>query len=228
MRLFKRGGATKSKVARFEPPAGTLQCMENGCPNHTAVQCAYVDRRRRSCNAAFCPQHWSVVGGIVYCRRHAGTIAAIGLADPLGMPDLENRAPSLVNWVARDLDGYIRESLQSSALEGQKLVEEKGVKITYDRTRTRRFERCWKLVEHTGVIMQVTLFVSEDDDATVHVRIGAGVVAEGVPPWIERRRRHLVVSDDVDKAQREMFYEFLREHIGRGLAAAQAMDQRYR
>jgi hypothetical protein len=169
------------------------------------------------------------MGGIVYCRRHFGTIAAIGLnPDPQGMPDLENRAPSLVNWVARDLDGYIRERLREHASPGEQMMAEAGVKVSYDRVRSRRFERSWKLVDHTGVSVQVTLFVTEEDDATVHVRVGAGVVAEGVPPWIERRRRHLVVSDDVDRAQREMFYGFMREHIATGLAQARAMDQRYR
>ena len=68
--------------------------------------CAYRDRRGAPCPAAFCPAHSVSFSGISYCRRHAGTVQAIGelAKDPNGFPDLNDRAPSLVNWIARDLD----------------------------------------------------------------------------------------------------------------------------
>jgi hypothetical protein len=228
MALFGRKRKS-AEPARFEPPVGTAPCSERGCPNHTGVQCNYVDRRRRPCTAAFCPEHWAVIGGIVYCRRHAGTIAAIGAGSQAeALPDVDNRAASLVNWVARDLTPFIDSALQAHAGPHEHLVPDPRVKVGYDRLRARRFERSWKLVDHTGVALQVSLFVSEDDDATVHIRVGAGVVAEGVPPWIERRRRRLVVSEEVDQAQRQMFYRFLQEHISSALEHTRSLDHRYR
>ena len=53
---------------------------------------------------AFCPEHWSRVDERVYCRRHASNIVALGRNIEAGaMPDLENRGPSLVNFVANKI-----------------------------------------------------------------------------------------------------------------------------
>jgi hypothetical protein len=235
MPLFGRGSS--GDQTRQPPPGqmrhpmmeGNLPCRERGCPNHNALPCNYVDRRRRRCDTAWCPIHCAVVGGFVYCRRHAGTIAAIGfIDDPLGLPDLDNRAPSLANWVARDLDGFIAAVMVQSAFPGESFVREPMVKVYNDRVRGRRFERNWKLVDHTGVRLAASVFVYEDDDATVHVKVGSGVIAEGVPPWIERRRQGLQVTDDVDRAQRAMFYSFLQEHIVAAVHQNRAIDQQYR
>ena len=104
--------STAPTVARFPVTEGDLPCRARGCANHNGVLCHYIDRRGRRCDTAWCPNHWATVGGIVYCRRHAGTIAAIGYFDhPAGMPDVDNRAPSLVNWVARDLDAFVAATL---------------------------------------------------------------------------------------------------------------------
>ena len=44
--------------------------------------------------------------GKFYCRRHAGVLRAVGaeVTPQGGLPDIDNRAPSLVSWIARDLD----------------------------------------------------------------------------------------------------------------------------
>lgn len=214
---------------RFSPPKGDQACMEKGCSQHNAVMCNYIDRRRRRCTFALCPDHWGMVGGIVYCRRHAGTIAAVGKhPDPLGMPDIDNRAPSLVNWIAGQINGPVVAELQQLRHGEQQIVQQPGVLVAHDRNRRARYEHAWKIVETTGAIAAVTLFVHEDSPDLVQVRVGAGVVAEGIPPWIERRRLNIVVSPEVDKSQRELFYNFLMEHIHTALQEVHQLDARYR
>ncbi len=211
-------------VARFQPAEGDLPCRQRGCANHNGMPCHYVDRRGRRCDTAWCPNHWATVGGIVYCRRHAGTIAAIGYFEhPAGMPDIDNRAPSLVNWVARDLDPFLAATLVQVAGPGETFVREPVVSTLTDRGGARRYERAWKLVDHTGVRLTVAVFVYGEDDVTVRVRVGSTVVAEGVPPWIERRRRGMEVSAEVDRTQRALFYGFLQKHL---LAAVRGQRER--
>ena len=221
--------AAPVRPAHFPVTEGSLPCRDRGCPNHNGVLCNYVDRRGRSCQTAWCPNHWASVGGIVYCRRHAGTLAAIGYFDhPLGMPDIDNRAPSLVHWVSRDLDGFIATTLAQSAFPGETFVREPLVTIHNDHATGRRYERSWKLVDHTGLRITVWVFINEADDATVRVKVGSTVVAEGVPPWIERRRRDLQVSAEVDRTQRTLFYAFLQKHILAAVRANREADAQLR
>jgi len=213
-------------IARFPATEGDLPCRARGCPNHNGVLCHYVDRRGRRCETGWCPNHWATVGGIVYCRRHAGTIAAIGYFDhPSGMPDVDNRAPSLVNWVARDLDAFVAATLVQSATQGETFVREPVVSTHADRSGGRRYERGWKLVDHTGLRLVVAVFVSEDEETTIRVRVGSGVVAEGVPPWIERHRRGIEVTEETDRNQRALFYAFFQKHIVAAVRANRAIDQ---
>ena len=218
-----------SGVARFPTTEGDLPCGARGCPNHSGVLCHYIDRRGRRCDTAWCPNHWATVGGIVYCRRHAGTIAAIGYFDhPAGMPDVDNRAPSLVNWVARDLDAFVAATLVQSATQGETFVREPVVSTHADRSGGRRYERGWKLVDHTGLRLVVAVYVVEGDDITIRVRVGSGVVAEGIPPWVERHRRGIEVPEETDRAQRSLFYAFLQKHIVAAVRANRALDESMR
>jgi len=161
-----------------------------GCKNQTAQLCAYRDRRERSCSAAICPAHSISLGGVVYCRRHAGTVQAIGelARDQSAHPDIDDRAPSLVDWIARDIDKDIRTLLARTARPGESLLADDAARLAHDFHRNARWERSWRLIEHTGPILNVTLHVAEDDDELVHVRVGTETVADGVPPWIARRR----------------------------------------
>jgi hypothetical protein len=94
-----------------------------------------------------------------------------------------------------------------------------------DRSGGRRYERCWKLVDHTGLRLVVAVFVVEGDETTIRVRVGSGVVAEGVPPWIERHRRGIEVTEETDRGQRALFYAFLQKHIVAAVRANRAVDQ---
>ena len=170
---------TDGAAASTETP-----CSLRGCTNAGAQLCAYRDRRGRPCPAAFCAAHSVSFSGISYCRRHAGTVQAIGelAKDPNGFPDLNDRAPSLVNWIARDLDQSIRRLLGRAARTGESVIVDESVRLAHDPARKARWERSWRIVEHTGLVLKVTVHMSEDNESLVHVRVGTEMVADGVPP----------------------------------------------
>ncbi len=75
-----------------------------------APPCEYVDRRGRECRTAWCIEHRVTIEDRVYCRRHAGVVSALPSLDSslaVSLPDLDNRAPSLVGWVSRQIDGDV-------------------------------------------------------------------------------------------------------------------------
>jgi hypothetical protein len=220
MPLFRR------RPPEFTAPAGTLPCAARDCANQTAVLCAYSDRRGRNCDMAFCPQHSSKVGGVVYCRRHAATITALGTGIEKGaLPEVDNRGPSLVNWIAEELDEPVTALLERNARPGEVVKTDAEVTIIYDQNRRRRFERSWKLFESTGISIKVCIQVAADaDDALVDARVGQYVVARGVPPWIARRRAGLEVDDQVDAEQRQLFRQFLVDHIASEVAEQRTAD----
>jgi hypothetical protein len=216
----------RHRPTEFASPIGTLPCSEQGCRNETAIMCAYHDRRGRACTVAFCPDHWSEVGGVVYCRRHAGTISAMGADTEIGaLPELENRGPSLVSWVADEIGPEVEGLLRRAARGGESVKTESAVKVIFDHKRRRRWERSWKLIEPTGISLKVALTVNEDeDDALIDVRVNSNVIARGVPPWIARRRAGLGVGGQVDKDQRELFHRFFINHIAEEVAAQRTAD----
>jgi len=197
-----------------------ITCGDPGCSKDSALPCSYRDRRGRMCQTAFCPDHGATLYGVTYCRRHAGTVQAIGdlAADPNARPDLSDRTPSLVNWIARDLDQHIRAQLTSAARPGESIVVDESVRLTRDNKRNLRWERSWRLVESTGLVLKLTIHVSEEDDALVRISVGSEMVAQGIPPWIARRRLGEEVDVAVDLAQRKLFYQFMEERIAGAVA----------
>ena len=85
--------------------------------------------------------------------------------------------------------------------------------MAFDAERRPRWERGWRLVEATGVVIKVTLFVEQHNDSNVTVRVGSESVAEGVPPWIQHRERGETVPPSVDQSERRLFYRFIEENI---------------
>lgn len=223
MPLFRR---RPTEFAPIVSPVGNLPCSEGGCDKQTGIACAYRDRRGHSCDVTFCPQHRSMVGGVVYCRRHAGIISAHEeIAETTGLPELENRGPSLVAWVADDLTADVEAILRAVAHDGETVKTEHELAVIFDHKRRRRWERSWKLIESTGISLKVALTVDEDeDDALLDVRVGSNVIARGVPPWIASRRAGLGVDGQVDKDQRALFHRFFIQHIAEEIAQLRAPD----
>jgi hypothetical protein len=217
MPFWKRDRDGTSDDASTPPPVvGSLTCSARDCANQTAEACGYIDRRGRSCGTAWCADHQSLVAGVVYCRRHAGVVGALAGAEQAIMPDLENRAPSLVNWVGRDVEQVIQDIVTSyrSQLGTDRLVADPVHMVFLGPERARVWERSWKLVDHTGWSLRVGLEVDELRDTEVAVRVGRNVVARMTPPWIEARLQGQQLSPEVDAEQRAEFY--------RGIAAAAA------
>ena len=216
--LFRR--RREESDSRSRQASTGITCSAPGCSKDTALPCNYRDRRGRMCQTAFCPDHGATLHGATYCRRHAGTVQAIGelAADPNARPDLDDRTPSLVNWISRDLDQHIRAQLTRAARPGESIVVDEAVRLTRDSKRNLRWERSWRLVESTGLVLKLTIHVSEDDDAMVRISVGSEMVAQGIPPWIARRRMGEEVDIAIDLAQRKLFYQFLEERIADAVA----------
>lgn len=201
-----------------QPMMGTLQCSSPGCQNQTGVQCAYVDRRGRPCNTAWCPEHQAMMNGAPYCRRHArlhGAIPAGSFLADRGLPDVDNRAPSLVNWIGDALDPSLMALLESLRRPGT--ADEVGTEPVHHvrpADGRLRWDRAWKLFDHTGILAKVTVEIEEARDPEVDVRVGRQLVVSTVPPWIARRRRGEPALDEAaDHAEREQFYRDIYEKI---------------
>jgi hypothetical protein len=227
--LFRRRRPEPPAPPPPEPEPTGIDCSVPGCPNSDALNCEYRDRRGHLCTLSFCPDHGVVINGVPYCRRHASTVRAIGslATDPNGLPDLDDRTPSLVNWIARELDGHIRAQLEAAAREGESVVTDDTVHLSRDSNRNLRWERSWRLVEHTGLVLKVGIHVSEENDALVRINVGSEMVADGIPPWIARRRMGEEVDVAIDVAQRQLFFQYLQESITKAVAEFRESDRRY-
>ena len=152
----------------------------------------------------------------VYCRRHAGVVSALPSLDnslAVSLPDLDNRAPSLVGWVSRQIDGDVWRLLlkELSSGSGGQLVADPVTLIFVGIGRQRAWERAWRLDSHVGIAHRVSIVVEESDDTVVTVKVGGNAVEQVVPPWILHRVRGETVPADEDRKEREEFYQRVLE-----------------
>jgi hypothetical protein len=204
--------------------AGDQPCTQPGCGTTSGLACEYVDRRGHGCRTAWCPAHRLVIDGRVYCRRHAGVVSAL----PVGyvghvapMPDLETRAPSLVSWVAREVDADIRQQLLTELRDDRiQLLTDPVYLVFIGHDRRRAWERAWKLVEPSGQSLRISLLVEECADAEVAVRVNARIVDRLTPPWIVQRLHGASPPPEVDAQRRKDFNRRLLGIIRRGVERA--------
>ena len=218
MPFWKKGDALPAPPMAPAPRPvlrGHLPCSERGCPNQDAVACAYVDRRGQICPTAWCPNHQVILDGAVVCRRHA-RLSASPTDDEFQTedlrPDVDNRSPSLVDYVANALEPRLVGLLQSLCRPGSNdhVAEERLRWIRPPGGGGRRWERGWKIYDHTGVIVKGAIEADESRDPEVGLRVGLTTGAQAVPPWIDRRRRGLPpLPPDEDAEVRENFYSGL-------------------
>ncbi|MDQ6847466.1 MAG: hypothetical protein M3019_07785 [Candidatus Dormibacteraeota bacterium] len=203
--MFRRRSRPGAEEA--VPPAGRDRCAAEGCRRLDGTQCSYVDKRSRRCSTAWCPNHVADVAGFPYCRRHASTMSAIEGGEVVaGLPDLDNRAPSLVGWISRDLDEPIREMLTRVAPpSGATLVTDPVRLVITPGGSTRRWARTWKIVDSTAVLNRVSIEVDEVDDCHVSARVDTELIGRGLPPWIGNRQAGRKVDPQVDAAERAEF-----------------------
>lgn len=209
MPIIRRKSATSPTVV---PPTG-LRCQAHGCTSMDALACSYRDRRGRGCRAVFCADHAVLVDDVVYCRRHGGTMRALGSKGKVraGLPDVDNRGPSLVQHVASTLDARVTALLQDAAKPHEHVIVDPEVTKAFDPDRSSRWERSWRLVDETGVVVKITAFVPEGNPDTLAVRVGSHIIFEGVPPWISRRGRGEQATEEQDEAARRHFYGELEQ-----------------
>jgi hypothetical protein len=123
----------------------------------------------------------------------------------------------LVNWIARDIDASISGMLAHAARAGESVVADGSVHLVRDHTREARWERGWRLLDHTGVVLKVTLFVNESDDSVVYIRVGEVIIASGTPPWIANRSQGFIAETSIDVAQRHSFYQSIETAVAAAL-----------
>ncbi|MDQ6856668.1 MAG: hypothetical protein M3Z57_06300 [Candidatus Dormibacteraeota bacterium] len=186
---------------------GHERCAADGCRRSDGVVCSYVDKRSRRCPTAWCPNHVAEVAGFPYCRRHASTMTAIEGAEVVaGLPDLDNRAPSLVGWIARDLDAPIRELLTRVAEDaGANLITDPVRLVIAPGGNTRRWAKTWKVLDNTTVLSRVSIEVDEVDDCQVSARVDSELIGRGIPPWIGNRQAGKQVDAAADASARAEF-----------------------
>ncbi len=205
-------------------------CTQGGCTATDGIPCAYVDRRGRECRTAWCPEHRVTIEDRVYCRRHAGVVSALPSLDSslaVSLPDLDNRAPSLVGWVSRQIDGDVWRLLlkELSSGRGGQLVADPVTLIFVGIGRQRAWERAWRLDSHIGIALRVSIVVEELDDTMVTVKVGGNTVEQLVPPWIQHRVKGETVPPDEDRREREDFYQRVLDSIERGLGHERDLSQ---
>jgi len=146
----------------------------------------------------------SVAGG-AFCRRHASTMTAIeGSEVVAGLPDIDNRAPSLVGWVGRELDSRIRELLARVAADSNATLIADPVTMTLTPGgNTRTWAKTWKMVDGSAVRTRITIEVDEGDDCQVGARVDSELIGRGVPLGVSSRRV-LSVSLVADRSSRSV------------------------
>lgn len=198
------------------PISGDLPCSRAGCSRVNAVVCAYVDRRGSTCDTAWCPDDQLIADGRPYCARHGRVVRALhteGLGpDPL--PDIDNRAASLVDFVADAVSTSMGTALHA-AWPGDLGLGVQPLAVQHSAPHRRRvWTRKWKLHSHTGNAVAVMLAVAEDQDHVLMVTVDSRTVAELVPPWISHR------ATGAKAAVRQAFYDDVVEAARRRVEQA--------
>ena len=200
------------------------RCYEKGCPANGVVSCDFVDRHGRGCLTSWCPPHRFTVGEQTFCRRHASIVRALGTAEhhpPL--PELDNRAPSLVDWVSTGIDRQVQALIEdlAAARDGEELAVE-PVHLVVG-TRGRRWGRSWTLRNAEGHdTLRVSVEVDEHSDPEIAVRIDGNVITRSIAPWIGHRLRGEWVPANIDVEERKTFYADLVTLIAQGIEEALA------
>ena len=201
---------------------GQAQCSEAGCPSQYGAPCEYVDRRQRRCLTAWCPEHQYLVGDAVYCRRHAGVMAALVTlpAEERDPPDLDNRAPSLLEFVARRLHSPAVQMLQARGVTypGSSIMVDAMHMVMAGTPRIRGWEHRWRLLDHTGPLATIGIRVEEEADNFVQVKVDSSIVHTAEPPWIAVR---VAGTDEEEALRRQAFDQELINAMYAGLQARQ-------
>jgi diguanylate cyclase (GGDEF)-like protein/PAS domain S-box-containing protein len=204
--MFGRRKLTPAPTATMTTP-GAAACAA-GCGGTVARTCAYVDRRNQSCGTTWCVRHTVMIDGAAYCRRHAGVVRAMEKTEAHSgqLPDVDNRAPSLCEWVGNELDGGVRAiMIMTQRVHPGSTIGSRPLHCVLNgMPRRPMWYRSWMLQNHTGTQLHISVEVDEARETEVVVRVDSAEVERFVPPWIQERgsgdpgliaqRRHYVRS----------------------------------
>ena len=229
MSRFRRHTPVETEIVGVPASPGqpTSQlCSEPGCDGPDRVTCDYRDRRGAACPTSWCRAHETVVDGQHLCRRHAGLVRALRpeeLRGEIAPPDVENRTPALVVYVADHLDTRIRTLLEEMRRpeRGETISTEPLMLVTLPPA-IRRWNLSWTLYDNTGMTLRIGIDVEENQDTELALRVNSRVIARVVPPWISRRKAGLPLTGEDDPADREAFYDGLIALYFRPAAEAEA------
>jgi hypothetical protein len=132
--------------------------------------------------------------------------------------EIDNRAPSLAEWVANEVDDALKVLLNDVRGPRRDIVmsAEPLDLVSMGTPRVRTWERTWKLSSHTGILVKVALMVDEANDAEVQARVDSEMVFRAIPPWIERRLQPdaaAPMAPSEDEAQRARFRERILDAV---------------
>ena len=128
------------------------------------------------------------------------------------MPDLSNRAPSLVRWVANDITDRVEEILERYRTPGEQYRRER-VHAVRSVDGSVRWEVTWQLFDHTGSRVRISIEVRESSPTTLSARVGQLIVYSETPPWILHRERNEEMVPETDVRERDMFYDMLLKAV---------------
>ena len=212
MRLGRR--QQEPQVLASGPPARSPQCMRSECRTPAVTGCSYGDRRGGSCDTSWCQEHVEVVANLVYCNRHAGVSRALIAAGATGhIPAIDNRAPSLVQWIANAVEDRVSNLLQEYQTTEQQFIVDPLAYVRNSTTGYHRWERSWKLVSYQGVDVKIAIEVDEQRDGLMVARVGHILAMRAIPPWIDHRAEGHRVSVEQDAAERLEFYSQLLRRL---------------
>ena len=189
------------------------RCFSLGCKHHPAYRCSYIDRDGMHCMSDWCDEHVVTVDSQPYCRRCSGIVSIIGHLPHDQWPSLNNRAPSLVAWVAYDLDDPIQSMLEKAAFGRPNMqISQQAIG-----SQASAWSFGWHLSIDGLVAHSIFLEVSEAKDSYFTVIVDGQRVVIAEPPWITRRREGKWVPEYQDQNERQAFYAEISRRIAGAL-----------
>lgn len=190
--------------------AGSERCQAPDCGRADGSRCAYTDDGGNRCPSAWCPDHIALIDGQAYCLRHAGTMRALDGATI--RPGLENRCPSLVHCVGREIDLGIRGCLNDVRYDVMETLVATRVRMI-NRDAATVWRQSWTLRAEEIDMLEVAVEVDEALPTTVTVTVQGKPAVTRIPYWIaERRPDHPELTvDEVQDAHRRFSQDLIEE-----------------
>jgi hypothetical protein len=139
--------------------------------------------------------------------------------DDIAPPDLDNRALSLCEWVAADIDKEVRDMLsQVGGAEAGWVTSHPLALILQRELGVRGWTHSWTVANNAGTLRKVGIVVNEANDSEVIAVVDGVDVTQATPPWISDRATP--ISDAAVAQRRAEFRATLLEAMRGSVLAA--------